>query len=71
MQSMFSTLWGDEPQPKRQDKSARPAVAVVKHETESASPQTSCDISNENNKSSRGKHDIAGDLRRLEDAFCD
>lgn len=69
MQSMFSTLWGDEPQPKRQDKSARPAVAVVKHETESASPEETSEIQSKTNTCSRTKHDINGDIKRLENAF--
>lgn len=69
MQSMFSTLWGDEPQPKRQDESARPAVAVVKHETESASPPTPSEIQSKTNTCSRTKHDIDGDIKRLENAF--
>ena len=70
LQALFSTM-RFEPQPMRQDKSVRPAADVVKLESESASPPTSSEISSENNKSSRGKHDIAGDLRRLEDAFFD
>lgn len=71
LQALFSTMRFEPQQPKRHEVGTRSVVKVVKHETESASPQTSCDISNENNKSSRGKHDIAGDLRRLEDAFFD
>lgn len=70
MQALFSTM-RFEPQPKRHEVGTRSVVKVVKHETESASSQTSSDISSDNNKSSRGKHDIAGDLRRLEDAFFD
>ena len=69
MQRMFSTLWGDEPQPTRQDKSARPAVAVVKHETESASPEETSEIQSKTNTCSRTKHDINGDIKRLENAF--
>ena len=69
MQAMFSTLWGTELQPKRQDKSARPAVAVVKHETESASPEETSEIQSKTNTCSRTKHDIDGDIKRLEEVF--
>jgi len=69
MQAMFSTLWGTELQPKRQDKSARPAVAVVKHETESASPEETSEIQSKTNTCSRTKHDINGDIKRLSEAF--
>lgn len=68
MQALFSTMRFD-PQPKRQDKSARPAVAVVKHETESASPPTSSEIQSKTTTRSRTKHDIDGDIKQLEDAF--
>lgn len=70
LQALFSTM-RFEPQPKWQENSTRPTADVVKLVSESASSQPSCDISSENNKSSRGKHDIAGDLKRLEDAFFD
>lgn len=69
MQAMFSTLWGTELQPKRQDKSASPAVDVVKHETESASPPTPSEIQSKTNTCSRTKHDIDGDIKRLEEVF--
>lgn len=72
LQAMFSTLWGTEPQPKRQDKSTRPVADVVKLEGESASPKTSsCDIPSNETKSSKTKHDIDGDIKRLENAFFD
>lgn len=70
LQAMFSTLWGTEPQPKRQDKSTRPVADVVKLEGESASPKTSsCDIPSNETKSSKTKHDIDGDIKRLEEVF--
>ncbi len=71
MQAMFSTLWGTELQPKRQDKSARPAVDVVKREIMSASPEETSEIQSKTNTCSRTKHDIDGDIKRLENAFFD
>lgn len=71
MLAMFNTLWGTEPQPKRQDKSARPAADVVKHETESVSPPTPCKIQSKTNTCSRTKLDISGDIKRLEEVFFD
>ena len=71
MQAMFSTLWGTELQPKRQDKSARPAVDVVKREIMSASPEETSEIQSKTTTRSRTKHDIDSDIRRLEDAFFD
>ena len=68
MQALFSTM-RFEPQPMRQDKSVRPAADVVKLESESASPPTSSEIQSKTNTCSRTKHDIDGDIRRLENAF--
>ncbi len=68
MQALFSTM-RFEPQPMRQDKSARPAADVVKLESESASPPTSSEIQSKTNTCSRTKHDIDGDIRRLEEVF--
>lgn len=68
MQALFSTM-RFEPQPMRQDKSARPAADVVKLESESASPPTSSEIQSKINTCSRTKHDIDGDIRRLEEVF--
>ena len=69
MQAMFSTLWGTELQPKRQDKSARPAVDVVKREIRSASPEETSEIQSKTTTRSRTKHDIDGDIKRLEEVF--
>ncbi|MBR5119330.1 MAG: hypothetical protein IK100_11915 [Muribaculaceae bacterium] len=71
LQAMFSTLWGTESQPKRKENSTRPAADVVKLENESASPKTSCDIPSKGTRSSKTKHDIDGDIKRLENAFFD
>lgn len=68
MQALFSTM-RFEPQPMRQDKSARPAADVVKLESESASPPTSSEIQSKTKTCSRTKHDIDGDIKRLENAF--
>lgn len=68
MQALFSTM-RFEPQPMRQDKSARPAADVVKLESESASPPTSSEIQSKTTTRPRTKHDIDGDIKRLEDAF--
>ena len=70
LQALFSTM-RFEPQPKRQNKSTRPAADVVKLESESASPPTSSEIQSKTNTCSRTKHDIDGDIRRLENAFFD
>ena len=71
MQALFSTM-RFEPQPKRQENSTRPVADVVKLEGESASPKTSsCDIPSKGTRSSKIKHDIDGDIKRLENAFFD
>ena len=71
MLAMFNTLWGTEPQPKRQDKSARPAVDVVKREIMSASLEETSEIQSKTTTRSRTKLDISGDIKRLEEVFFD
>lgn len=68
MQALFSTM-RFEPQPKRQDISARPAVDVVKREIMSASPEETSEIQSKTTTRSRTKHDIDGDIKRLEEVF--
>ena len=68
MQALFSTM-RFEPQPMRQDKSARPAADVVKLESGSTSPPTPSEIQSKTNTCSRTKHDIDGDIKRLSEAF--
>lgn len=60
LQAMFSTLWGDEPQPKRKGNSTQPIVEVVKLENKSASPVRA-----------KRRYDISGDIVRLQDTFFD
>lgn len=68
LQALFSTM-RFESQPKWQENSTRPAADVVKIEDESASPKTSCDIPSKRTRNSKTKHDIDGDIKRLEEVF--
>lgn len=68
LQALFSTMRFEQ-QPKWQDKSTRPAADVVKLESESASPPTSSEIQSKTKTCSRTKHDIDGDIKRLEEVF--
>ena len=68
LQALFSTMRFEQ-QPKRQDKSARPAADVVKSEIMSASPVGTSEIQSKTNTCSRTKHDINGDIKRLEQVF--
>jgi len=72
LQALFSTMRFEQ-QPKRQDKCTRPVVVmeVVKHETESASPEVTSEIQSKTNTCSRTKLDISGDIKRLEEVFFD
>ncbi len=70
MQALFSTM-RFEPQPKRQDKSARPAVDVVKREIMSASLEETSEIQSKTTTRSKTKLDISGDIKRLEEVFFD
>ena len=68
LQALFSTM-RFEPQPKRHEVGTRSVVKVVKYETKSASPPTSSEIQSKTRTCSRTKHDIDGDIKRLENAF--
>jgi nanoRNase/pAp phosphatase (c-di-AMP/oligoRNAs hydrolase) len=68
LQALFSTMRFEQ-QPKWQDKSTRLAAGVVKLESESASPPTPSEIQSKTTTRSRTKHDIDGDIKRLEEVF--
>ena len=70
MQALFSTI-DTAQQPKWQDKSTRPAVDVVKLENQSASPMRRSVESSKTKNGSKIPLDIAGDIKRLEQAFFD
>ena len=60
LQAMFSTLWGDEQQPKRKEICTQPIVDVVKLENKSVSSAMV-----------KKRYDIDDDIVRLQDTFFD